>query len=63
MRYHRLIWPVQKANGEIQLANLCVKLDNGLDYLQVFRASEEPDLWLLEDGPGGAINALLPSDY
>ncbi len=33
MRYHRLIWPVQKANGEVQLANLCVKLDNGLDYL------------------------------
>lgn len=33
MRYHRLIWPVQKANGDIQLANLCVKLDHGLDYL------------------------------
>ncbi|MCP5081128.1 MAG: hypothetical protein GY948_05465 [Alphaproteobacteria bacterium] len=33
MRYHRLIWPVQKPDGEIQLANLCIKLDNGLDYL------------------------------
>ncbi|MEM8685825.1 MAG: hypothetical protein AAGF81_00745 [Pseudomonadota bacterium] len=33
MRYHRLIWPVRKADGEIQLANLCVKLDHGLDYL------------------------------
>ncbi len=33
MRYHRLIWPVRKADGEIQLANLCIKLDHGLDYL------------------------------
>lgn len=33
MRYHRVIWPVKKANGEIQLANLCIKLDHGLDYL------------------------------
>ena len=36
----------------------------GLDYLQVFedRAKPEP-LWFIEDGPGGAITALLPSDY
>ena len=37
---------------------------NGLDYLQVF---EDPDkaeaLWIIEDGDGGAITALLPSDY
>ena len=37
---------------------------NGLDYLQVFEcpAKSEP-LWFIEDGPGGAITALLPSDY
>lgn len=37
---------------------------NGLDYLQIF---ESPDrskrLWFIEDGPGGAITALLPDDY
>lgn len=37
---------------------------NGLDYLQVF---EDPDnteaLWFIEDDIGGAITALLPSDY
>jgi hypothetical protein len=36
----------------------------GIDYLQVF---ESPDsggrLWFIEDGEGGAITALLPSDY
>lgn len=36
----------------------------GIDYLQVF---EDPDrseaLWFIEDGEGGAITALLPSDY
>jgi hypothetical protein len=39
---------------------------NGLDYLQVFDdqtdRSREP-LWFIEDGDGGAITALLPSDY
>lgn len=35
----------------------------GLDYLQVFAATEGPDLWFIEDGPGGAITALLASDY
>ena len=37
---------------------------NGIDYLQVF---EDPDktenLWFIEDGAGGAITALLPSNY
>jgi len=36
----------------------------GLDYCQEFR---DPDigaaLWFIEDVPGGAITALLPSDY
>jgi hypothetical protein len=36
----------------------------GLDYLQVFEDSCKPErLWFIEDGKGGAITALLPSDY
>jgi hypothetical protein len=37
---------------------------NGLDYLQVFESDEhDENLWFIEDGSGGAITALLPSDY
>jgi hypothetical protein len=38
---------------------------NGIDYLQVFQNPEpgREDLWFIEDGEGGAINALLPSDH
>ena len=37
---------------------------SGLDYLQVFEDAESKKcLWFIEDGPGGAITALLPSDY
>ncbi|MCA9078467.1 MAG: hypothetical protein KDA93_25795 [Planctomycetaceae bacterium] len=36
----------------------------GLDYLQVFEDDAKPEaLWFIEDGEGGAITALLPSDY
>lgn len=36
----------------------------GIDYLQVFEDASKPEnLWFIEDGPGGAITALLPSDY
>jgi hypothetical protein len=36
----------------------------GLDYVQVFESQEHSEnLWFIEDGPGGAITALLPSDY
>lgn len=36
----------------------------GLDYLQVFDDPDKPEsLWFIEDGAGGAITALLPSDY
>ncbi|HLQ44551.1 MAG TPA: hypothetical protein VK137_07480, partial [Planctomycetaceae bacterium] len=36
----------------------------GIDYLQVFKAEDKPEkLWFIEDGPGGAITALLPTDY
>lgn len=37
---------------------------HGLDYLQVFTCKGKPEaLWFIEDGDGGAITALLPSDY
>ena len=37
---------------------------NGLDYLQVFEDQSKPEnLWIIEDSTGGAITALLPSDY
>ncbi|MBW3599745.1 MAG: hypothetical protein KY475_21050 [Planctomycetes bacterium] len=36
----------------------------GIDYLQVFVDASKPEsLWFIEDGEGGAITALLPSDY
>ena len=36
----------------------------GIDYLQVFVDESKPEsLWFIEDGSGGAITALLPSDY
>ena len=36
---------------------------NGLDYHQVFTRADGLRLWFIEDGDGGAITALLPSDY
>ncbi len=37
---------------------------SGLDYLQVFQDDSKPEaLWFVEDGPGGAITAMLPSNY
>jgi len=36
----------------------------GLDYVQVFESPDHREpLWFIEDGEGGAITALLPSDY
>lgn len=38
----------------------------GLDYLQVFegeKTGKPENLWYIEDGAGGAITALLPSNY
>jgi hypothetical protein len=36
----------------------------GLDYLQVFEDPNKAEpLWFIEDGDGGAITGLLPSDY
>ena len=39
------------------------EIHKGLDYLQVFESDKPEPLWFIEDGPGGAITALLPSDY
>jgi hypothetical protein len=37
---------------------------HGIDYLQVFTdPSKAEALWFIEDGDGGAITALLPSEY
>ena len=39
---------------------------DGLDYLQVFEPvppAGRENLWIIEDGPGGAVTALLPGDY
>jgi hypothetical protein len=37
---------------------------DGIDYLQVFvDIDKDENLWMIEDGPGGAITTLLPSDY
>ena len=39
-------------------------LHDGLDYLQVFVVGDgREDLWFVEDDDGGAITALLPSNY
>jgi hypothetical protein len=36
----------------------------GLDYLQLFEdETKSENLWFIEDDPGGAITALLPSDH
>ena len=37
---------------------------NGLDYMQIFESPDQrKKLWFIEDGPGGAITALLPDEY
>lgn len=60
---------IEMYGRETILACLAVLQDSavqhaGLDYLQVFESVEKPEkLWFIEDGPGGAITSLLPSDY
>jgi hypothetical protein len=45
-----------------QLQDLA-EVRGGIDYLQVFENEDGDDLWIIEDGPGGAITAILPSEY
>ena len=59
-----------EAYGEEQIARCLGYLrgqaegHRGLDYIQVFECSGKAEpLWFIEDGPGGSITALLPSDY
>ncbi len=49
----------------LHILQIQAKKFNGIDYLQVFQSSEpgKDELWFIEDGEGGAITALLPSDY
>ena len=48
----------------IQLLQRKAAEHNGVDYLQVFEDPTKGErLWLMEDDEGGAITALLPSDY
>ena len=60
---------IEMYGRETNLACLAVLQDSavanaGLDYLQVFDdQSKSEKLWFIEDGSGGAITALLPSDY
>lgn len=56
--YGDVLWPCLH-----QLQSLADEHD-GIDYLQVFEDSSKPEpLWFIEDDAGGAITALLPSDY
>ena len=52
--------------GCLAILQRLAKEHDGLDYLQVFEDQtdrhREP-LWFIEDGDGGAITALMPSDY
>jgi hypothetical protein len=36
---------------------------SGLDYLAVFDSDDGRRLFVIDDGPGGAVTLLLPSDY
>ena len=56
--------------GHIGVMDCLVRLQrlasehDGIDYLQVFECPDRPEpLWFIEDGEGGAITALLPSNY
>ena len=56
--YGEVLWPCLH-----QLQQLADEHD-GIDYLQVFEDPSKPEpLWFIEDDAGGAITALLPSDY
>ncbi len=50
--------------GCLEILQLKAKRHGGLDYLQVFEDPEKAKrLWFIEDGEGGTITALLPSDH
>lgn len=48
----------------LQRLQALVREHDGIDYLQIFECPDKSEpLWFIEDGDGGAITALLPSDY
>jgi hypothetical protein len=56
--YREVIFPCLAQLQEL------AKEHGGIDYLQVFTDPSKPEpLWFIEDGEGGAITALLPSNY
>lgn len=56
--YGDVLWPCLR-----RLQGLATE-HAGIDYLQVFTdPSQREPLWFIEDDDGGAITALLPSDY
>jgi hypothetical protein len=56
--YHDVIFPC------LAMLQRLAQEHDGVDYLQVFTDPSKPEpLWFIEDGEGGAITALLPSDY
>ena len=58
------VYSMETIVGCYRLLNEVARLHNGLDYLQVFESDDhDQNLWMIEDGPGGAITALLPSEY
>ena len=60
---------VMEEHGETAIDTCLAKLQalavihHGLDYLQSFTCPGKEPLWFIEDGDGGAITALLPSEY
>jgi hypothetical protein len=56
--------PVLKQQEILKLLQEQAERHEGLDYLQVFDDPEKTEaLWMIEDRIGGAITAMLPSDY
>lgn len=52
--------------GCLSILQQLVEKHDGLDYIQVFEdlsGTKSEPLWFIEAGDGGAITALLPSDY
>jgi len=58
------MYGAETIRGCLTVLRLAAIEHHGLDYVQVFESHERAEnLWIIEDGPSGAITALLPSDY
>ena len=50
----------------LEVVQLQAQKHQGLDYLQVFDGKslgKSKNLWFIARGEGGAVTAMLPSDY